>query len=278
MILATLPLRTTVLFGAIGVAACSGSTDAAPPSAAADDADGTTPSEGPSPSAVDCEVAEAPVAVSLSTQDGLTLEADFYPSGVVKGPAAVLLHMIPPSNDKSNFPVVFIEALRDRGLSVLNVNRRGAGASDGEARDAYEGPSGRLDAVAAHRFVTESGCLAPTDGVVFVAASNGTTTALDFSVEAAKGARPSALVFLSPGGYTENQHTIVNNAEVLATIPVLLGYPDSERAWPGTVSEYKGDAWELHEYDDGRHGAGLFESNPSVVDDIVGFLDRTVSP
>lgn len=277
MIPATLSPPIRVLLGVICLAACS-SNEAGPPSTAADDAGNATPPEGAGPVAAGCEVTEAPVAVSLSTEDGLTLEADFYPSGVAKGPAAVLLHMIPPSNDKSNFPAVFIQALRDRGLSVLNVNRRGAGASDGEPRDAYEGPSGRLDAVAAHRFVTESGCLAPVGSVVFVAASNGTTTALDFSVEAAPDARPSALVFLSPGGYTENQHTVADNAEVLATIPVMLGYPDSERAWPNAVGEYKGQAWELHEYDDGRHGAGLFESNPDVIDDIVGFLDRTLSP
>ena len=227
------------------------------------------------PDSAQCEASGEAVPVSLTTEDGLTLEADFHGAGTVGGPAVLLLHMIPPSNDKSNYPPEFIAALVDAGYSVLNVNRRGAGNSQGVAEEAYEGPSGVLDAIAAHAFLTEDGCQAEGTAVSFVGASNGTTTTIDFTVASDPGDRPPSLVLLSPGGYTENQNSVADNVDVLAPLPIFFGYPDDEADWPEANAVHDTGSWEQHEYEGGRHGSGLFSSHPDIVGEIVAFIQRT---
>lgn len=238
-----------------------------------DDDDDVDPNDLPDSAA--CDASGDPIPVSLMTEDGLALEADFHGAGVVGGPAVILLHMIPPGNDKSNYPPEFIGALVDAGYSVLNVNRRGAGNSEGAAEDAYEGPSGVLDAIAAHGFVTTDGCQAPANAVSIVGASNGTTTTIDFTVSAEAGDRPPSLVLLSPGGYTENQNAIADNVDVLAPLPIFIGYPDDEATWPEANAVHDTGAWEQHEYEGGSHGSGLFRSHPDIVGEIVAFIEAT---
>ncbi len=242
-------------------------TDAAP---SPDDGSTSIDAGGSSGSAVACSGPAS--VVSFTTSDGVALEADFVPSGQATGKAAVLLHMIPPSNDRTNYPPAFIEALTGAGYTVLNVDRRGAGGSKGDPRAAYEGPNGRLDAVAAMSFLASSHCALEARNTVIVGASNGTTTALDHAVTAEASDRPLALVFLSPGGYTENQNAVVDHADVLSSMPVFLGYPDGERAWPEGVRGLAGDAWVFEQYDGGSHGSRLFSSSPTVTDDILQFL------
>lgn len=213
--------------------------------------------------------------VNLTTTDGVRLEADFYPAGE-GDKAALLLHMIPPGNDRSNYPPVFIRALNDAGYAVLNLDRRGAGGSEGDPSAAYEGPAGRLDAVAGLAALQESACRIAPSSVVIIGASNGTTTALDYTVDSsvAEQDRPRALVFLSPGSYTENQNTMAEHASTLAAMRVFFGYPDSERAWPEGVRELDGGSWAFKEYAGGGHGARLFDSSPQVLGDIIAFLEQ----
>ena len=225
------------------------------------------PSAQPAPTA--CEVG-GPAGVMLTTEDGVELEADLYLSGRSGGPGVVLLHMIPPGNDKSNFTPEFIGALTGAGYTVLNVNRRGAGNSGGTAKEAYEGDKGRLDAVAAHAFLTESACAVPAGGIGFVGASNGTTTALDFAVAAAEDSRPPVIVFLSPGPYTENQSEV---ADIAAT-RVFFGYPDSEAQWPQSVRPSDAGNWTFKEYDGGKHGSRLFETHPESITDVTDFIKQ----
>ena len=212
-----------------------------------------------------------PRVVTFATADGVTLEADFVPSGQATGRSAVLLHMIPPSNDRTNYPGAFINALAGAGYTVLNVDRRGAGGSGGDATAAYEGPAGKEDALAAVAWLGQSECALDAGEVVLVGASNGTTTALDYTVVAKSP--PRALVFLSPGAYTENQNAVAEHSDLLSGLPVFLGYPDSERRWPESVRAVGGDNWVLRQYDGGSHGSRLFTSSPSVSDDILGFLE-----
>ncbi|MGH1342184.1 MAG: alpha/beta hydrolase family protein [Nannocystales bacterium] len=211
-----------------------------------------------------------PAVVTFETADGVALEADFVPSGQASGKAVVLLHMIPPSNDRRNYPAGFINALASAGYSVLNVDRRGAGGSAGDATAAYEGPAGKEDALAAVAWLARSACAIHADEVVLVGASNGTTTALDYTV--ASQTPPRALVFLSPGAYTENQNAVAEHAELLSGLSVFMGYPDNERRWPESVRAVSGETWEFHQYDGGSHGSRLFMSNKEVTNDILGFL------
>ena len=211
-----------------------------------------------------------PEVVTFATADGVSLEADFVPSGQDSGRAAVLLHMIPPSNDRTNYPNEFINALAGAGYTVLNVDRRGAGGSGGDPTAAYEGPDGKEDALAAVAWLAQSDCAIEASEVVLFGASNGTTTALDYTI--ASKTPPRALVFLSPGGYTENQNTVSEHRDVLSSVPLFVGYPDSESAWPESVRDVGGKNWVLRQYDGGSHGSRLFTSSPSVSDDILGFL------
>ena len=82
--------------------------------------------------------------VSFDTSDGVTLQADLHV--VAAGsPLVALFHMIPPANDRSNYSSAVVDAFLAQGISVLNVDRRGAGGSGGTAQDAYLGASTHLD-------------------------------------------------------------------------------------------------------------------------------------
>lgn len=201
--------------------------------------------------------------VSFTTDDGLMLEADHYP--VATGsPAAVLLHMIPPSNTRANYPRSFIEALYCRGITVLNVDRRGAGGSEGDAVDAYEGPDGVLDAKGAVEWLL-AGELAPDETRIgVVGASNGTTTLLDFTVFAEMARtveEPRGVVLLSGGGYTTNQNEISDSA---IGPNALFVYPSGEAAWNESVAASAPTTWRFEEISPGAHGTGLFTAAPET--------------
>lgn len=219
-----------------------------------------------------CEAA-GPTVVAFTTSDGVRLEGDLYTTGRAGGPGVVLLHMIPPANDRTNYPAEFIQALVAQGLTVLNVDRRGAGGSEGSPREAYLGPSGQLDARAAHGFLRDHPCAVDPARVAFVGASNGTTTALDYTVATAgEAARPRALVFLTGGMYTENQNRIADHRALLDPMPILFVYSTAERAWSAGLMPGAPAAWAFREYDPGDHGTRMFAVQPAAVDAVAEFL------
>lgn len=220
------------------------------------------PIEAPAPAPV--AEPEGVEVVTFDTSDGVTLEADYY--GVEGAPAFVLLHMIPPGNDRTNWPSAFVEALQAEGWAVLAVDRRGAGGSAGSAQEAYEGPNGRLDVDAAVRFVTERG----HGPVALVGASNGTTSLLDYTVWAEANDRPVpvGLGFMTGGTYTENQ----NAMEDLPEIPSVFTYSTGERAWSEDQRPLDPGTWSFLEYDGGAHGTRMFEAKPRVTRNLVDFF------
>lgn len=218
-------------------------------------------------------VAAPSQVVSFTTDDGVRLEADLVVTGEVAGPVAVLLHMVPPSNDRSNYPPAFIEALASRGVSVLNVDRRGAGGSEGVARDAYQGPSGWLDASAALAFLAAHPCAFSASRTTIVGASNGTTTAIDYAVLAEADARPARLVLLTPGGYTESQHRVREHLDVLGAIPTLWVYSSAERAFGAAFDEPGASAsWTFLEYEAGDHGTRMFTAVPESIERVTDWI------
>ena len=235
---------------------------------------------GPEPRAdaiVDTEcVAAGPQARTLTTEDGVELIADLYTTGTVGDPGVILLHMIPPSNTKDNYPATFIEPLVARGLQVINVNRRGAPGSGGVASDAYLGDNGKYDALAARDFLVGHPCAVPSDAIGVIGASNGTTTALDFAVYAAERAeidQPAAMVFLSGGSYTENQHTVAESLAQLSAVPVHFAFPSAEAAWNRDIEALGVGAWSFVEYNPGDHGTRLLDAAPTSGPDAIDFLD-----
>jgi len=220
--------------------------------------------------------------VTVPTSDGLNLAADHCPAKD-GSPVVVLLHMIPPHNDRTNFPVSFRAMLVEAGIEVLNLDRRGGGDSQGDAKQAYTGPHGVKDVQAALDWLSTHskadlgrwGC---------VGASNGSTTCLDYAIHAldSEGLRgPSGLVFMTGGKYTENQHTL--SGSVVQNLPVLFTYNAGEAEW--SESQKKGapqDIWRWISYQPGGHGTRVFESNPESMKDVTrflaGLLHQTSSP
>lgn len=217
----------------------------------------------------------AEVVVRFPTEDGETLEADFFSTGVPYGPVAILLHMIPPANDRTNYPADFRKLLVSRGISVLNVDRRGAGGSTGKAADAYTGPAGKLDARGALSFLSKTSCPIDMKRVALVGASNGTTTVLDFTVDAAANPKlppPAALVYLTGGTYTENQTSVAKNLKLLSAVPTLFVYSDKESAWSAQFEALGTAAWRFEEYSPGGHGTQMFGVQPTSASVVADWL------
>ena len=231
--------------------ACSGKTPTA-----------NTPTPAPTPAAEDFSPNSS--VVQLTTSDGVSLEADWH-RATDGGPALVLLHMIPPSNDRSNWPASFVTLLMDQGWSVLAVDRRGAGASEGEATEAYQGPNGRLDVVAAVDFVVDQG----HETFAIIGASNGTTSMIDYTAGAgASDPQPVALGFMTGGNYTESQ----TQMDALPEIPAVFTFSTNERAWSVAQEPLNPGSWSFLEYPNGAHGTRMFGAAPAVADDLVSFL------
>jgi pimeloyl-ACP methyl ester carboxylesterase len=144
-----------------------------------------------------------PVVVTVTTRDSVDLVADYYAASGPGRPGVVLLHMIPPSNDRSSWPVDFVTRLQAHDWGVVVVDRRGAGDSGGVAVDAYTGEWGRYDVEACVLQLVADGATE----IVLIGASNGTTSALDYAAWAAGEGLPvpAALGFMTGGTYTDER-------------------------------------------------------------------------
>lgn len=225
-----------------------------------------TPTPAPEMPVPEPEGRPAVEVVTLQTRDGVSLEADFYAVDEPGGPAFVLLHMIPPNNDRTNWPVRFVNDLRDEGWAVLRLDRRGAGGSEGTATEAYTGPNGKFDVEAGALFLADRGYGA----LALIGASNGTTSALDYATWAGDNDRPVpvAIGFMTGGSYTEAQTAM----DVLGDVPSVFTYSTAERDWSEDQRPLDPGTWSFLEYADGAHGTRMFEAQPDVRDDLVAFF------
>ena len=211
------------------------------------------------PSALVCGSDE--VVVSFETEDGILLYADYKPAAHENRGAVILFHMVPPGNDRTNYPQRIRDAFASLDLSVLNVDRRGAGQSQGNAEEAYKGEGGRLDMEAAVRFLTDASraCRIDSSKIALVGASNGTTSVLDYTVAHAQGLpSPKALIWMSPGTYTENQHKVEDYRTVLDAMPIQWLFPESETYSLG-FQEGAPSTWEFHQQPGDSHGTHMFD-------------------
>jgi hypothetical protein len=222
--------------------------------------------------------ADSKQIVQLTTDDGLTLEADLWSPAACNGAGVVLLHMTPSGgNDRTNYPDAFIEKLVARDLTVLNVDRRGVGTDDASLKQsAYLGPNGVLDAKAAYDFLLAQPCTIDPARVVMVGASNGTTTALDFAIFAESDAVteiPSGLVFLTGGSYTENQFAIADHRALLDRIPILFVYAQNEAGWSEQQrSAAAPEIWTFLSYSAGDHGTRMFTAQPDSMEVVAAWI------
>ena len=208
----------------------------------------------------------------MQTRDGVALEADVRDAPGPGAPAVLLLHMIPPRFDRSGWPPDLRAALHARGWTVMAIDRRGAGRSGGDAKEAYTGELGKWDVEAAIRSLDAAG----VGPIVVIGASNGTTSMIDYTAwAAANGARmPAGLGYLSGGPYTENQTRVAD----LPKLPSAFFYPTSETAWSEAQRAHAAEGWSFHRYDPGDHGTKLFATadGAKVRDDLVAFVAGVV--
>lgn len=219
-----------------------------------------TPTATPTP-----EPSGARETLTLPTRDGVDLVGDLYP-GDAGAAGIVLLHMTPAGPwNRQDWPATFIDALRGHGWWVVALDRRGAGDSQGVAQDAFTGPAGRYDVEAAVKLLEERGAGAPA----LIGASNGTTSALDYTLWAESEGLPEpvALGFMTGGTYTENQNELP-----ALDLPVVFTYSTAERAWSVDQQAGAPASWSFLEYPDGDHGTLMFEAKPEVAADLESFL------
>jgi pimeloyl-ACP methyl ester carboxylesterase len=278
-------MRPTLLFPVallLSLAACGDDDGPAPTPDAGRDAGGAEDGGGDAGPVAGCTpVGLDPEVVHFDTDDGVTLEAALFVEGTVGGPGLVLLHMIPPTNDRSNYARPVIDTFVARGFTVLNVDRRGAGGSEGEALDAYMGPNGRLDAKAAVAYLLAHPCGLDPTRIALVGASNGTATVLDYTVMTATDdtlETPVALVFLTGGTYTEAQNAVADNRATLDPIPLLFVYSTAEREWSAPFEAGAPTTWQFNEYAGGDHGTRMFSAVPTSVTDVADFLRAAIGP
>jgi alpha-beta hydrolase superfamily lysophospholipase len=227
------------------------------------------------PEEIECGADEA--VVTFGTRDGVDLVADYRPADEPNKGAVVLFHMAPPDNDRSGWPEVLRRGLADIGISVLNVDRRGAGDSGGNAPDATRGIMARLDMEAATDFLTAGRrCAVDSTQVVLVGAGNGTTSVMDYTVaHEPELLHPSGLVWMSPGTYTESNNRVLDNREILEPLPILWLYPTDEPYSDQWIAG-AGDDWEFHA-DGEAPGTRMFdgaELQDSTVERLIVFVQR----
>lgn len=204
--------------------------------------------------------------ITVETRDGLALEADYYPQDQPGAPGVVLLHMAPPTFDRSGWPQHFREALYDKGFSVLVVDRRGSGASEGDPTDAAEGPKGKNDVEACALRLRDDGY----GDLYLIGASNGTTSMIDYTLWAPSEGLPEPvhLGFMTGGSYTENQNPMSD----LPPLPAFFTYSTEERSWSVDQQPLDPGSWTFLEYPDGDHGTLMFDAAPEVEADILNAL------
>lgn len=205
---------------------------------------------------------------TLNTRDGVALEVDVH-LGESGAPGVILLHMIPPHWDRSSWPADVVKNLHAKGWSVCVPDRRGAGASKGKAKEAYEGEKGRYDVEACVKRLQAQGL----GKLAVVGASNGTTSMIDYASWAPSVGLPTPvwLGFMTGGSYTENNTAIA----AVHRIPALVLSSTEEREWSAAQAGVKG--WTVVEYPKGAHGTKLFEAVPEKVRaDLMGALFRAL--
>jgi acetyl esterase/lipase len=208
-------------------------------------------------------------AVALLTEDGLCLVADHYRASA-GAPAVVFLHMSPLSWDRKSWSVEFLREVTAKGWTVLNLDRRGAGDSEGGAEDAFQGDGGAKDVRAAFDYLADQ----DVGPIGIVSASNGTTSAVDYTMLASSQGlvEPVSVVMMSPGTYTENQNDIEDYAR--QDTPTLFQYDPAEGLWiEPELTDLDPGSWEVQSYDGAGHGSQMLDDTPSVATDAIDFLD-----
>ncbi|MES2640658.1 MAG: hypothetical protein V4850_14280 [Myxococcota bacterium] len=152
---------------------------------------------------------------------------------------------------------------------MVAIDRRGAGDSEGEARDAVVGEGGRYDVEAAVLRLVADGYTR----VSLLGASNGTTSLIDYAAFAQGEGLPEpvSLGYLSGGSYT----TTNTRMDEVPVLPSLFVYGDGDADWAESLeADNPPSAWQFKHVVGGGHGTDLLArvDRAETVDALVAFF------
>jgi dienelactone hydrolase len=216
--------------------------------------------------------ADAPLPLTLTTEDGRTLPAVFYPAGTKPACGVVLVH---DKGGAGSQWAAFATRLQQSGIASLAFDMRGHGAGTEESLPYRDfSPSDWLGAgfdiqAAVHALITHG---VDPDNIGIVGAGMGATLATHY---AAQDETIQALVLISPA--LEYDGLSIRRAfEAYIRRPSLLvaakgdTYASSSaRALKKTASTF----CELREYDGGAHGIDALDSLSGAREEVAYWLE-----
>lgn len=210
--------------------------------------------------------------IILTTQDGLKLNADYYPAQSDR--AVILLHQA--RRDKSSMTFL-AERLNNEGFHVLSVDLRGHGQSQGDVSKFTEKDYQNMfyDAMAADEYLHG---LNPLMNVQMVGSSIGANTALRFQ----EMNTLKSVVAISPG---LNYHGINPTDANLGNIAVPIFYINSSGDNNAEDTKTLYDQSSLSENDKKliiypspgdtfSHGIDILTAHPQAIEDVVAWLKQ----
>lgn len=210
--------------------------------------------------------------VTITTQDNLAIRGDYY---TVQGSKGVLLLHMMPADRKSWIP--FAEKLQGAGFSVLAIDLRGHGESQGgpeeykKFSDAQHQAS-RLDIEAAAGFLKEKG----VTELHLAGASIGANLALEYLA-----AHPEAksAILLSPGLDYRGIKTEAPLGKIASQQAVYLVASEEDSYSFDSINtlarQFSFDGQHvLKIFQNSGHGTVMLEKNPEFMDELTGWLQK----
>lgn len=203
--------------------------------------------------------------LTLTTADGFSLAATYYPSLADGTKGMALLHML--GKDRSTWTVFALRA-QTLGYHVIAIDLRGHGENDGSWNDFSDDDFNAAvnDVEAAVAALKERGA----SEIALAGASIGANLALRYAAEN----DVMAVVLLSPG--LEYHGVRTDDAIAAATEPLFIAVAegDSYAAESSHALQEKGSGVTLAAKAGKKHGTDMFSSDPALETEIFDWLEE----
>lgn len=202
----------------------------------------------------------------LTASDGTKIAYN-YVDGQPGKPGVVLVHMLPSNKEswESLIPV-----LESNGYSIIAIDYRGRGESEGQLETPEDFQNITLDVNAAVEFLVE-------EGITTIGIIGGSIGANHALLAAAKNERIKAAVLLSPGLDYRGVKTGDIAASFAKPLLVVASNDDEYSAESAkTIHESAKGTKELKMYDDAGHATRMFVKE-DLIPKIVDWLNTNMS-
>lgn len=203
--------------------------------------------------------------LTLTTSDGFSLAATYYPSLADGTKGIVLLHML--GKDRSTWDI-FARRAQALGYHVIAIDLRGHGESDGSWNDFSDDDFNAAvnDVEAAVAALEERG----VSEIALAGASIGANLVLRYAAEN----DVTAVVLLSPG--LEYHGVRTDDAIAATTEPLFIAVAegDSYAAESSHALEEMGSDVTLAAKAGKKHGTDMFSSDPALETEIFDWLEE----